>query len=60
MDNINEMILVDREEVELLAEQDITDDQWQMIKEQIATDDNMWQVIDECIRHTVDQVIING
>jgi hypothetical protein len=60
MDNNNEMILVDREEVELLAEQDITDDQWQMIKEQIATDDNMWQVIDECIRHTVDQVIING
>jgi len=60
MDNNNEMILVDREEVELLAEQDITDDQWQMIKEHIATDDNMWQVIDECIRHTVDQVIING
>jgi hypothetical protein len=60
MDNNNEMILVDREEIELLAEQDITDDQWQMIKEQIATDDNMWQVIDECIRHTVDQVIING
>jgi acetone carboxylase gamma subunit len=60
MDNNNEMILVDREEVELYAEQDITDDQWQMIKEHIATDDNMWQVIDECIRHTVDQVIING
>ena len=60
MDNNNEMILVDREEIELLAEQDITDDQWQMIKEHIATDDNMWQVIDECIRHTVDQVIING
>jgi hypothetical protein len=49
--------LVDREEIELLAERDITDDEWQMIKEHIATDDNMWKVIDECLRITVDEVI---
>lgn len=60
MRNQNEMILVDREEIELLAERDITDDEWQMIKEHIATDDNMWQVIDECLRITVDEVINNG
>jgi hypothetical protein len=59
MRNENEMILVDREEIELLAERDITNDEWQMIKEHIATDDNMWQVIDECLRNTVDEVI-NG
>lgn len=55
----NQMILIDREEVELLAERDLTDWEWQMIKEHIATDDNMWQVIDECIKNTVDEVI-NG
>jgi hypothetical protein len=55
----NQMILIDREEAELLAERDLTDQEWQMIKEHIATDDNMWQVIDECIKETVDQVI-NG
>ena len=57
MRNENEMILVDREEIELLAERNITDDEWQTIKEHIATDDNMWQVIDECLRITVDEVI---
>lgn len=55
----NQMILIDREEAELLAERDLTDQEWQTIKEEIATDDNMWQVIDECIKETVDQVI-NG
>ena len=55
----NQMILIDREEAELLAERDLTDWEWQMIKEHIATDDNMWQVIDECIKNTVDE-IVNG
>ena len=55
----NQMILIDREEAELLAERDLTDQEWQMIKEHIATDDNMWQVIDECIKNTVDE-IVNG
>jgi uncharacterized protein YrzB (UPF0473 family) len=55
----NQMILIDREEAELLAERDLTDQEWQMIKEHIATDDNMWQVIDECIKNTVDEVV-NG
>lgn len=60
MRNENEMILVDREEIELLAERDITDDEWQKIKEWLATSDTMWQVIDECLRITVDEVINNG
>jgi len=55
----NQMILIDREEAELLAERDLTDQEWQTIKEEIATDDNMWQVIDECIKNTVDEVV-NG
>jgi hypothetical protein len=52
-----QMILIDREEAELLAERDLTDQEWQTIKEEIATDDNMWQVIDECIKNTVDAVV---
>ena len=55
----NQMILIDHEEAELLAERDLTDQEWQTIKEEIATDDNMWQVIDECIKNTVDEVV-NG
>ena len=41
----NQMILIDREEAELLAERDLTD--------------QVWQVIDECIKNTVDEVV-NG
>jgi hypothetical protein len=52
-------MLFDREEAESIAERDLTDEEWLMIRSEITTDHNMWQVIDECIKETVDQVI-NG
>jgi len=57
MRNENEMILVDREEIEIVAKRSITDDEWQKIKEWLATSDTMWEVIDEFISQTVDEVI---
>jgi len=59
MRNENEMILVDREEIEVVAKRSITDDEWQKIKEWLATSDTMWEVIDQFISQTVDEVI-NG
>jgi hypothetical protein len=56
----NLMILVDREEIELLVKRDITDDEWQKVRSWIASDDNMWSVIDECIKNTIDEVLSNG
>lgn len=60
MRNENEMILVDREEIEVVAKRSITDDEWQKIKEWLATSDTMWEVIDQFISQTVDEVINNG
>ena len=60
MRNENEMILIDREEIELLVKRDITDDEWQKVRSWIASDDTMWSVIDECIKNTIDEVINNG
>jgi hypothetical protein len=52
----NEMILLDRDEAEAIAERELTDQEWQVIKEELATSDTMWQVIDEFIKQTVDEV----
>jgi hypothetical protein len=59
MTSLNKIMLFDREEAESIAERDLTDEEWLMIRSEITTDDTMWQVIDECIKNTVDEVI-NG
>jgi len=59
MTSLNKIMLFDREEAESIAERDLTDEEWLMIRSEITTDHNMRQVIDECIKETVDQVI-NG
>ena len=56
--NENEIILVAREEAEQLSGRVLTDDEWLTIREWVTTDDNMWQVIDECIKNTIDEVIL--
>jgi hypothetical protein len=56
----DDILLVDREEIERLACRSITDDEWKAIKLNIANDDNMWQVIDECMLITIYEVLPNG
>ena len=55
----NEMILLDRDEAEAIAERELTNQEWQVLNEELATSDTMWQVIDEFVKQTVDEVI-NG
>ena len=54
----NEIVLFNREEAIQLAGRIITDYEWDTIKEWITMDDNMWQVIDECIKNTIDEIIL--
>jgi hypothetical protein len=56
----NDILLVDREEIERLAQRSITDDEWKAIKLSIANDDNMWAVVDECMLTTIYEVLPNG
>ena len=55
--NENEIILFAREEAEQLAGRVLTNDEWLTIREWVTTDDTMWEVIDQCIKTTIDDVI---
>jgi hypothetical protein len=47
------IILTDRDEIEDLIGDEISDEQWLNIKEKIARNKHMWQVIDEAIHDIV-------
>lgn len=51
------IVLTDREEIENLVGRTLTDEEWDKMYEWITTDDNMWSVIDECLRTTIDEVL---
>lgn len=56
MMNPNDIVLVTREEIDQLTKSPISDDMWDKVREWITSDDNMWEVIDECIKNTVSEV----
>ena len=57
MGNNDEVILITRDEINQLTTSPISDQEWERIREFIISDDNMWSVIDECIKNTVDEVM---
>jgi len=56
--NNDEIILFAREEADQIVGRVVSDDEWATIKEWGTTDDNMWEVIEQCIKNTVDEVIL--
>jgi len=52
----NEIVLITRDEINQLTPSPISDTTWEKMYEYITSDDNMWQVIDECIKTTVDEI----
>jgi hypothetical protein len=59
MMNPNDIVLFTREEANQLVRRVLTDDEWLKIREWITSDDNLWEVIDECIQNTISEVIID-
>jgi hypothetical protein len=57
MINTNDIVLFTREEANQLVRRVLTDDEWLKIREWITSDDNLWEVIDECIQNTISEVI---
>ena len=55
--NPNDIVLFTREEADQLVRRVLTDDEWLKIREWITSDDNLWEVIDECIQNTISEVI---
>lgn len=54
--NFDKIILADREEMSQLFDKPLNDQEWDQVREWIITDDNMWQVIDECLKNTIDDL----
>ena len=57
MINTNDIVLFTREEATQLSGKVLTDEQWLKIREWITSDDTMWEVIDECIQNSINEVL---
>jgi hypothetical protein len=52
----NKIILYSKDEAESHAEKELTSKEWESVYIAIMQDENMWQVIDECIKTTLDDL----
>ena len=57
--NLNDIMLFTREEATQISDRILTDEEWLTIRSEITTNDTMWEVIDDCIKNIIDEVI-NG
>jgi hypothetical protein len=57
--NLNDIMLFTREEATQLSDRILTDEEWLTIRSEITTNDTMWEVIDDCIKNIIDEVITN-
>jgi hypothetical protein len=58
--NLNDIVLFTREEATQLSDRILTDEEWLTIRSEITTNDTMWEVIDDCIKNIIEEVINNG
>lgn len=56
MMNPNDIVLVTREEIDQLTANPILDDEWEQIREDIISNDDLWAHIDLVIKTLVDEV----
>ena len=54
----NKIILFAREEADQIAGRLLDDEEWDKVREWITTDDNMWEVIEQCVKATVEEVVL--
>jgi hypothetical protein len=57
--NLNDIVLFTREEATQLSDRILTDEEWLTIRSEITTNDTMWEVIDDCIKNIIEEVV-NG
>jgi hypothetical protein len=57
--NLNDIMLFTREEATQISDRILTDEEWLKIRSEITTNDTMWEVIDDCIKNIIDEVITN-
>lgn len=53
LDSHSTIVLTDRAQIDHLVGRTLTDLEWDKVREWITTDDNMWEVIEECLGITL-------
>jgi len=56
MMNPNDIVLVTREEIDQLTANPISDDEWEQVRDDIISNDDLWAHIDLVIKTIVDEV----
>jgi hypothetical protein len=56
MMNPNDIVLVTREEIDQLTESPISDSDWEQVREDIISNDDLWSHIDHVIKTAVESV----
>ena len=54
--NPNDIVLVTREEIEQLTANPISDNEWEQVRDEIISNDDLWAHIDLVIKTVVDEV----
>lgn len=56
MMNPNDIVLVTREEIDQLTDSPISDYEWEQVRDEIISNDDLWAHIDHVIKTVVDEV----
>jgi len=56
MMNPNDIVLVTREEIDQLTASPISDSEWEQVRDEIISNDDLWAHIDLAIKTVVDEV----
>ena len=54
--NPNDIVLVAREEIDQLTANPISDSEWEQVRDEIISNDDLWAHIDHVIKTVVDEV----
>lgn len=56
MMNLNDIVLVTREEIDQLTANPISDNEWEQVREDIISNDDLWAHIDLAIKTAIESV----
>ena len=56
MMNPNDIVLVTREEIDQLTDKPISDDEWEQLRDDIISNDDLWAHIDHAIKTAVESL----
>jgi len=54
--NPNDIVLVTREEIDQLTDNPISDDEWEQLRDDIISNDDLWAHIDHAIKTAVESL----